>query len=472
MGAGLLAGLMGLLVTTSSVCLVVDARAVDAAPGQDQAQPAPQQPQSQPQPQANNGAMVDELRFRIGDRITLAFYERREAEEDKWGPADKRPQQPSHSFLQRAELSGERLVQEDGAIVFPFLGKFSVAGVTSHDLEAALTSAFQREFGRRALVNILSVEHSPVYIVGPVRNAGSFKYVPGMTVLHLVALAGGVERSGSDAWSNLESVRETQRAHRSVEILARSLARDAVLHAERDSRPVETPQRLIQLVGAAQAKTIVNDEFALRSLTVSTNAVRKTSLKAAVESAKGELEALQGRLAPLNAEIKLRSEHANAVGSLNEKGVLSRPALLQAQSELSGIEARRQEVLASIALARRRLDQAIEEENRFGIDARTALEHDIVTTNREIADNTDTIMTALGGAGAMETSMTGASTFSYEIVRRTAKGVETIAVSDISEVEPGDIVRMTRSTPAAQAGILSRLYADKASVVEAARLQK
>ena len=41
----------------------------------------------------------------------------------------------------------------------------------------------------------VALERQPVYVLGPVKNPGAYKYAPGMTVLHAVALAGGLDRA-------------------------------------------------------------------------------------------------------------------------------------------------------------------------------------------------------------------------------------------------------------------------------------
>ncbi|TIU60966.1 MAG: exopolysaccharide biosynthesis protein, partial [Mesorhizobium sp.] len=64
---------------------------------------------------------------------------------------------------------------------------------------------FNQLLGRKGLVNILSLERSPIYVLGPVRNPGSFKYAPGMTILHAVALAGGLNQSSSEPWQQIEA---------------------------------------------------------------------------------------------------------------------------------------------------------------------------------------------------------------------------------------------------------------------------
>jgi protein involved in polysaccharide export with SLBB domain len=150
--------------------------------------------------------------FGVGDRLKIAFYERLDVEEDKWGRASSAS--ALRSIMQRPELSGEYAVQVDGTISVPLLGSIPVANRSAQQVHADLEQTFEQLLGRKGLVNILSLERSPIYVLGPVRNPGSFNYAPGMTVLHAIALAGGLDRGAGDPWQKIEAVRENPEAER------------------------------------------------------------------------------------------------------------------------------------------------------------------------------------------------------------------------------------------------------------------
>jgi hypothetical protein len=64
-------------------------------------------------------------RLGVGDRLKVAFYERVEVEEDKWGRMSSAS--ALRGIQQRPEPSGEYTVQEDGTISVPLLGSIAVA---------------------------------------------------------------------------------------------------------------------------------------------------------------------------------------------------------------------------------------------------------------------------------------------------------------------------------------------------------
>ena len=69
--------------------------------------------------------------------------------------------------------------------------------------EPTLAVSFTSVIGRSANIDVKILERSPIYVVGPVKNPGAYKYVPGMIVLHALALAGGLDRGegSAQAWS-------------------------------------------------------------------------------------------------------------------------------------------------------------------------------------------------------------------------------------------------------------------------------
>jgi protein involved in polysaccharide export with SLBB domain len=108
--------------------------------------------------------------FGVGDKLTITFYERLKVEEDKWGRATS----AISGIQQRPELSGEYTVQEDGTVSVPLLGSIPVAAQSPQQVHTALDEAFENLLGRRGRVNGVVMERAPIYVLGPVKNRGSF----------------------------------------------------------------------------------------------------------------------------------------------------------------------------------------------------------------------------------------------------------------------------------------------------------
>ncbi|MEH2512890.1 protein involved in polysaccharide export with SLBB domain [Nitrobacteraceae bacterium AZCC 1564] len=107
-----------------------------------------------------------------------------------------------------ADVTGEYDVDSTGYVSIPLAGRIKASGLTTKQLEQAITSALAKGIVREPHVNVEVALYRPFYILGEVRKSGEYPYRLGMTVLDAVASAGGftyranedkvyVRRSGS-----------------------------------------------------------------------------------------------------------------------------------------------------------------------------------------------------------------------------------------------------------------------------------
>ena len=107
-------------------------------------------------------------------------------------------------------------VSSTGTLSFPFLGPVKAEGLTVSQLTDNVTKILARDFFVDPQVNIRVTKYQSkkVYITGAVRQAGLYALEPGMTVLELIAKAGGVTADrGQYAFilkSAIDSVKDAQ----------------------------------------------------------------------------------------------------------------------------------------------------------------------------------------------------------------------------------------------------------------------
>jgi polysaccharide biosynthesis/export protein ExoF len=376
-----------------------------------------------------------------GDRIKLSFYEQLDEDEDKWTAARGRP--APRGFHQRTELTGEYVVADDGTISLPLLGIFPAAGQSVQALQQSLAAPFEKLVGRKGFINAVAVERQPVYIVGPVKNSGVFKYVPGMTILHAVALAGGLEQGATEVSQSVETIREAEHLRQSLDRVKRLLARTAVLRTARDGGSPITPE-IVEFAGKKDAKSLVTEEGRPRSLKAMTRLAQESALATAVENARSEVESRSGGVGANDDTIKLRSERVRSMQQLFSLNDINRAPLIQAQSELSDTRERRQQALIELEAAKQRLAQAEQNLAKYKIDTRVEVDLEIDAAEQ---DGVEAVADADGALNVMKTlaqraSAAGDGTVSYEIVRRTGPEAKVIAASDTSLLEPGDLVHV------------------------------
>lgn len=96
-------------------------------------------------------------------------------------------------FWRDQELSAEVVVRPDGKISLPLLKDIQAAGYTPEELTAVIVKAASRFISRpTAAVMVKAIHSRKVYIVGEVVKPGTFELPGEMTVLQLIAMAGGL----------------------------------------------------------------------------------------------------------------------------------------------------------------------------------------------------------------------------------------------------------------------------------------
>jgi protein involved in polysaccharide export with SLBB domain len=125
----------------------------------------------------------------------------------------------SISVVGEDDLKREKVRLNDaGTIQFPVIGEIRIKGMTIGDLESAITSSLKGRYlvNPKVVVNI--DEYRPFFINGEVGRPGGFPYVPGLTVLKAVTLAGGFKDRASKSKMYVVRDGDSNRARQRVEM--------------------------------------------------------------------------------------------------------------------------------------------------------------------------------------------------------------------------------------------------------------
>jgi protein involved in polysaccharide export with SLBB domain len=88
-------------------------------------------------------------------------------------------------------LSGEFVVDGNGAVALPLIGGIQASGLTIREFEQAMRSAYADGYVRDPRVSVEIMTYRPFYILGEVRKPGEYSYRHGLTVISAVAAAEG-----------------------------------------------------------------------------------------------------------------------------------------------------------------------------------------------------------------------------------------------------------------------------------------
>lgn len=132
-----------------------------------------------------------------------------------------------------ADLSGPYRVSDSGMVTMPLVGPITAKGLTLEQLQKVLVTKLNASAVRSPNVTLQISEYRPFFILGEVKNPGSYPYVPDMTVLTAVAIAGGYTfRAAEDEVSVTRRTAAGQREARAMRS-ARVLPGDVVYVFER-----------------------------------------------------------------------------------------------------------------------------------------------------------------------------------------------------------------------------------------------
>ena len=96
-------------------------------------------------------------------------------------------------FWREKDLSGDVTVRPDGMISLPLLNDMLVAGLTPAELrEKVMAEANKLVEDPNATVVVKQINSRKVFITGHVEKPGSYSLAGPMTVVQLIALAGGL----------------------------------------------------------------------------------------------------------------------------------------------------------------------------------------------------------------------------------------------------------------------------------------
>jgi polysaccharide export outer membrane protein len=84
------------------------------------------------------------------------------------------------------------VVGDAGTIAIPLLPSITASGLSADELQAAVVAAIRsRALLRDPSVSVQVQKYRPFFILGEVQRPGQYAYVPGMSVLTAVSIAGG-----------------------------------------------------------------------------------------------------------------------------------------------------------------------------------------------------------------------------------------------------------------------------------------
>lgn len=354
-------------------------------------------------------------------------------------------------------LTGEFAVSAAGTLSLPIIGTVSVAGKTLDDVSGLIGEQLQKQVGLQKRPNA-SVEVSvyrPFFVTGLVSKPGKYGYVPGLTVIQAISMAGGLGQGDPemlalqrDALVSHGDLGQLEFEH--YGLLARQARVEALLAG---ATTVSFPQDLTSQASRPALARVMQDEQALFETRQHLMNTELDRLGQAKILATNQLETLRLKESSLARQTEMAAKDLNAINKMVSQGLTVSSRQLGANQSVADLESRSLDVSLAILKTQQDLAKLDQEMGDFRQKYRGDALTEAVDLRDRLAANSEKAKTARAllanielrapaALAALEAD--GEPAFVIKVNRTINGAMQTLVVSDNDEVGPGDVVRVER----------------------------
>lgn len=347
-------------------------------------------------------------------------------------------------------LTGLFPVSTEGAIGYPLLGNVSVADKTVNEIGAQISRDLTNHVANRS-VAVAVKEYAPIFIVGDVQKPGRYEYRPGMIVLELFALGGGLRESTARTdMSAIQLISARQEYEdMSLQLMSQDVRR-VRLEAERNNVAFEYKSNGLGLMrDPTILEKIVDAEKSLYKLRLSVLQDERTNLEVQRQNFVQEIDTLQKSNVMRNEQFQLLGLDVNASEELVSRGAASQSALRERKRELLAMN---QQLLESTSFLARALQnkneverRILELENKRDNDAATELreiELDMIRLRKKMTFSLET-MAEIGTTSRRVASLEQIIQTKFSIVRQLSGDYSEVEAGEHTAIRAGDVIRVS-----------------------------
>ncbi|PDQ18042.1 sugar ABC transporter substrate-binding protein [Mesorhizobium sanjuanii] len=388
-------------------------------------------------------AAADEYRLGSQDKLTIRVAE--------W-------QTVEGTFRDWSAVNGEYTVGPAGTLSVPFVGEMPASGKTTAEIAAAIGQALQRKLALadRPEASVEMAQYRPFYISGEVQTPGQYPYVPDLTVLRAMSIAGGVRRSPEGQRYDRDMINAKGDFDVLQDQRVRLIVRRARIEAEiADKSAFDVPK---EVADDPKLPSIVADEMAILTADQKKLKLRLQALDDLKALLQSEIESLQKKIVNQQRQVDLAKEQLNGIGSLAQKGLVVNTRLLNSQQTIADLEGQILDYDTAILTAKQAISKAtqdaidLENTQNAGLAAdRQQTEADLSETMLKMNMQTGLMSEAMSGNPALQRYRDGEEpTLSFGLVRVVDGKTSEITASEDTPVLPGDVIKVKLAPMAIQ----------------------
>lgn len=332
----------------------------------------------------------------------------------------------------------------DGWLSLPLAGHLEGAGLTLIELETEIKGKLRPFFKDEPDLTLMLVpgteREQTIYVNGDVANPGAYPYRPGLLVAHSLSMAGGLQRGTVSASSDERRVTINGDITRTTALISQLTAQAARIRAEESGATT--------IDGSTATQTDTARETAILRSRLEEHAEQARAHEERLTIRRELAETLSGQATALELQIELAEERLGSISQLVDKGFANGSRQIEIRSEIAELRARRHELEGQIVTAR--LNVASEAETYREILAARAGQ--LIIDLRDIERQLETAQTTLADSKRVLTLLDtsapladGQSTQTVIKIVRSINGQPTeFEASELSDVQPGDLIRVSR----------------------------
>ncbi|MDN5926831.1 MAG: polysaccharide biosynthesis/export family protein [Hyphomicrobiales bacterium] len=356
-------------------------------------------------------------------------------------------------------INGDYAVSSGGTISLPFIGEMVVKGKSTADVAAKIGEELQQKFGLldQPYASVEIAEYRPFFVAGDAQTPGRYPYMPDLTVLKAVSLAGGVRRADN---LGARYLRDFINARGDYQVLASKrlgllAARARLISEAAGNDQIDFPK---ELDNTAEGTKLMKDETAFKEtrkkkLDVQLNAL--ADLKSLLQK---EVTSLSQKMDTQQRQADLSKKELTSVGSLANKGLAVNQRVLTLEQRTADLEGKILDLETTQLQAKQAISKADQDaaslRNDFEAEVaqtRQQVESDLVAANLKIGMYKDLMAEAAqNDPGLARYSAQGSPlAVNYSIARETGGKIVEIQADENTAVLPGDIVKVRLVLPTA-----------------------
>ena len=358
-------------------------------------------------------------------------------------------------ILDDPDLPVTLTIGDNGKAQFPIMGGIEIAGHSlSHAIELVRAEYRNRQILVDPKIAISISSFRPLFVLGEVRNPGSYPFIAGLTVEQAVGLAGGTQTTTSNpadrilTQAKLRGEIESSEAgiiHEAV-YTARLIAQ---LAGREDINLEEVPEAARPFLKDAPLEAIIEIEKRILKTDLANFNTQLDILTDGVAEAEKGLKLLDDLAEQQKVVLQSIKEDLKRINSLRKSGLNTQAEVLRGERAETSEKSRLTEIFGEMSRARREFGSLKLELAKLKADREKDLLQKLQDRHLAIEQlmvsrrTSQQQLILVSSIATEEKKQVQAIVFSYE-VRRTSKGkLSTMPATALTELTPGDVVIVT-----------------------------